>query len=238
MRGWKSILSKYLIEFTVIVLGITTSYFVENYREEQWESKKEIRLLSELRKEFVDQISHFKKRRKLFSKDYRIISFITNNSSDFDSLLSDVKRSTQIRTALFDMRYFSPSRDIYNSIVNEGLFKYIQSDRLKVLLNKLYATDYEYMVGNIMSEGIYLDDIIFYLTENHPKLYKRLASREEISLDELTLIVNYIRSDEVLNSKLQFKENKMRIKLYLLDDYLKHCRQIKTDFFRHKLSEC
>jgi len=34
MRGWKSILSKYLIEFTVIVLGITTSYFVENYREE------------------------------------------------------------------------------------------------------------------------------------------------------------------------------------------------------------
>ena len=51
MRGWKSILSKYLIEFTVIVLGITTSYFVENYREEQWESKKEIRLLSELRKE-------------------------------------------------------------------------------------------------------------------------------------------------------------------------------------------
>ena len=228
MRGWKSILSKYLIEFTVIVLGITTSYFVENYREEQWESKKEIRLLSELRKEFVDQISHFKKRRKLFSKDYRIISFITNNSSDFDSLLSDVKRSTQIRTALFDMRYFSPSRDIYNSIVNEGLFKYIQSDRLKVLLNKLYATDYEYMVGNIMSEGIYLDDIIFYLTENHPKLYRRLASREEISLDELTLIVNYIRSDEVLNSKLQFKENKMRIKLYLLDDYLKHCREIET----------
>jgi hypothetical protein len=228
MRGWKSILSKYLIEFTVIVLGITTSYFVENYREEQWESKKEIRLLSELRKEFVDQISHFKKRRKLFSKDYRIISFITNNSSDFDSLLSDVKRSTQIRTALFDMRYFSPSRDIYNSIVNEGLFKYIQSDRLKVLLNKLYATDYEYMVGNIMSEGIYLDDIIFYLTENHPKLYRRLASREEISLDELTLIVNYIRSDEVLTSKLQFKENKMRIKLYLLDDYLEHCQEIET----------
>ena len=108
MRGWKSILSKYLIEFTVIVLGITTSYFVENYREEQWESKKEIRLLSELRKEFVDQISHFEKRRELFSKDYRIISFITNNSSDFDSLISDVKRSTQIRTALFDMRYFSP----------------------------------------------------------------------------------------------------------------------------------
>ena len=181
-----------------------------------------------MRKEFVDQISHFEKRRELFSKDYRIISFITNNSSDFDSLISDVKRSTQIRTALFDMRYFSPSRDIYNSIVNEGLFKYIQSDRLKVLLNKLYATDYEYMVGNIMSEGIYLDDIIFYLTENHPKLYRRLASREEISLDELTLIVNYIRSDEVLTSKLQFKENKMRIKLYLLDDYLKHCQEIET----------
>ena len=125
------------------------------------------------------------------------------------------------------MRYFSPSRDIYNSIVNEGVLS-IQSDRLKILLNKLYETDYEYIVGNIISEGIYLDDIIFYSTENQSKLYKRLTNREDISRDQLILIVNDIRSDEVLTSKLQFKENKMRIKLYLLDDYLKHCQEIET----------
>lgn len=124
------------------------------------------------------------------------------------------------------MRYFSPSRDIYNSIVNEGVLS-IQSDRLKILLNKLYETDYEYIVGNIISEGIYLDDIIFYSTENQSKLYKRLTNREDISRDQLILIVNDIRSDEVLTSKLQFKENKMRIKLYLLDDYLMPCQEIE-----------
>ena len=54
-----------------------------------------------------------------------------------------------------------------------------------------------------------------------------MTNREDISRDQLILIVNYIRSDEVLTSKLQFKENKMRIKLYLLDDYLKHCQEIE-----------
>tara|TARA_B110000483_G_C17927721_1_gene439464 strand:- start:332 stop:520 length:189 start_codon:yes stop_codon:yes gene_type:complete len=54
-----------------------------------------------------------------------------------------------------------------------------------------------------------------------------LTNREDISKDQLILIVNDIRSDEVLTSKLQFKENKMRIKLYLLDDYLMPCQEIE-----------
>lgn len=222
-------MTKYLIEFVVIVLGITTSYFVESFRDEQWESKKEIQLLGELKIEFEDQLKQLNKRRIFFSKDYRIINFITSSRTDFKALKEDVKRSSQIKTALFDMRYFSPPRDIYNSIVSEGLFKYIQSDRLKILLNKLYQTDYEYIMGNITSEGIYLDNVIFYLTENHPRFYNQIASKKDISLEKLIRIVQKIRKDEVLISKLQFKENKMRIKLYLLDDYLTRVQQIQEE---------
>ena len=166
MSNWKNLLTKYLIEFVVIVLGITTSYFVESFRDEQWESKKEIQLLGELKIEFEDQLKQLEKRRIFFGKDYRIINFITSSRTDFEALKEDVKKPSHMKTALVDMRYFSPPRDIYNSIVSEGLFKYIQSDQLKILLNKLYQTDYEYMMGNITSEGIYLDNIIFYLTEN------------------------------------------------------------------------
>ena len=229
MSNWKNLLTKYLIEFVVIVLGITTSYFVESFRDEQWESKREIVLLGELKIEFEDQLKQLEKRRMFFSKDYRIIKFITSSSTDFKVLNEDVKRSSQIKTALFDMRYFSPPRDIYNSIVSEGLFKYIQSNRLKILLNKLYQTDYEYIMGNITSEGIYLDNIIFYLTENHPRFYNQIASKKDISLEKLISIIEYIRKDEVLISKLQFKENKMRIKLYLLNDYLTHVEEIQKE---------
>ncbi|MGB0255856.1 MAG: hypothetical protein ACPHL7_00110 [Flavobacteriaceae bacterium] len=229
MSNWKNLLTKYLIEFVVIVLGITTSYFVESFRDEQWESKREIQLLGELKIEFEDQLKQLNKRRIFFSKDYRIINFITSSRTDFKALKEDVKRPSQIKTALFDMRYFSPPRDIYNSIVSEGLFKYIQSNRLKILLNKLYQTDYEYIMGNISSEGIYLDNIIFYLTENHPRFYNQIASKKDISLEKLIRIVQKIRKDEVLISKLQFKENKMRIKLYLLDDYLTQVQQIQEE---------
>lgn len=229
MSNWKNLLTKYLIEFVVIVLGITTSYFVESFRDEQWESKREIVLLGELKIEFEDQLKQLEKRRMFFSKDYRIIKFITSSSTDFKVLNEDVKRSSQIKTALFDMRYFSPPRDIYNSIVSEGLFKYIQSNRLKILLNKLYQTDYEYIMGNITSEGIYLDNIIFYLTENHPRFYNQIDSKKDITLEKLISIIEYIRKDEVLISKLQFKENKMRIKLYLLNDYLTHVEEIQKE---------
>ena len=229
MSNWKNLLTKYLIEFVVIVLGITTTYFVESFRDEQWESKREIQLLGELKIEFEDQLKQLNKRRIFFSKDYRIINFITSSRTDFKALKEDVKRPSQIKTALFDMRYFSPPRDIYNSIVSEGLFKYIQSNRLKILLNKLYQTDYEYIMGNISSEGIYLDNIIFYLTENHPRFYNQIASKKDISLEKLIGIVQKIRKDEVLISKLQFKENKMRIKLYLLDDYLTQVQQIQEE---------
>ena len=229
MSNWKNLLTKYLIEFVVIVLGITTSYFVESFRDEQWESKREIVLLGELKIEFEDQLKQLEKRRMFFSKDYRIIKFITSSSTDFKVLNEDVKRFSQIKTALFDMRYFSPPRDIYNSIVSEGLFKYIQSNRLKILLNKLYQTDYEYIMGNITSEGIYLDNIIFYLTENHPRFYNQIASKKDITLEKLISIIEYIRKDEVLISKLQFKENKMRIKLYLLNDYLTHVEEIQKE---------
>ena len=54
MSNWKNLLTKYLIEFVVIVLGITTSYFVESFRDEQWESKREIQLLGELKIEFEE----------------------------------------------------------------------------------------------------------------------------------------------------------------------------------------
>ncbi len=77
MSNWKNLLTKYLIEFVVIVLGITTSYFVESFRDEQWESKKEIQLLGELKIEFEDQLKQLEKRRIFFGKDYRIINFIT-----------------------------------------------------------------------------------------------------------------------------------------------------------------
>ena len=84
-------------------------------------------------------------------------------------------------------------------------------------------------MGNISSEGIYLDNIIFYLTENHPRFYNQIASKKDISLEKLIRIVQKIRKDEVLISKLQFKENKMRIKLYLLDDYLTQVQQIQEE---------
>ena len=228
MKNWQKFLTKYIIEFNVIVLGITTSYFVENFREQKEAEQRENKIIEELIIEFNQQQIQLNKRRFLFEKDYRIIQFVTGTNQEFDQLNEDVKRLSQLKTAILDMRYFSPPRDIYNSIVNEGLFKFLQSEKLKIKLNQLYESDYKYIIGNIEAEGIYLDDIIFYVTEKHPKLYAMLSKSDEISVQDLKSIVMRLREDVVLVSKLKIKENKMRIKLYLLNDYLNDSKEIGT----------
>lgn len=228
MKNWQKFLTKYFIEFNVIVLGITTSYFVENYREEREFEKKEKQIIEELISEFKIQSTLLNNRKELFEKDYRIIKFITSNEGDFGLINEDVTKFSQIKTSILDMRYFSPPRDIYNSIVNEGLFKYLKSDKLKIKLNKLYQSDYEYLIGNIHAEGIYLDNIIFYVTEKHPSLFSILSKRDEVSQKQIEDVVNLIRDDKVLVSKLKIKENKMRIKLYLLNNYMDDSRDIAS----------
>ena len=228
MKNWQKFLTKYFIEFNVIVLGITTSYFVENYREEREFEIKEKQIIEELISEFKIQSTLLNNRKELFEKDYRIIKFITSNEGDFGLINEDVTKFSQIKTSILDMRYFSPPRDIYNSIVNEGLFKYLKSDKLKIKLNKLYQSDYEYLIGNIHAEGIYLDNIIFYVTEKHPSLFSILSKRDEVSQKQIEDVVNLIRDDKVLVSKLKIKENKMRIKLYLLNNYMNDSRDIAS----------
>ena len=228
MKNWQKFLTKYFIEFNVIVLGISTSYFVENFREEREYENKEKQIIEELISEFNIQLIQLTKRELLFEKDYRIIKFITSNDNDFNSISEDISKLSHIKTSILDMRYFSPPRDIYNSIVNEGLFKYLKSDKLKIKLNKLYQSDYEYIIGNIEAEGIYLDNIIFYVTENHPNLYATLSKRDRVTENQINKVVNLIREDKILLSKLKIKENKMRIKLYLLKNYMNDSREISS----------
>ena len=228
MKNWQKFLTKYFIEFNVIVLGISTSYFVENFREEREYENKEKQIIEELISEFNIQLIQLTKRELLFEKDYRIIKFITSNDNDFNSIIEDISKLSQIKTSILDMRYFSPPRDIYNSIVNEGLFKYLKSDKLKIKLNKLYQSDYEYIIGNIEAEGIYLDNIIFYVTENHPNLYTTLSKSDKVTENQIKKVVNLIREDKILLSKLKIKENKMRIKLFLLKNYMNDSREITS----------
>ena len=228
MKNWQKFLTKYFIEFNVIVLGISTSYFVENFREEREYDDKEKQIIEELISEFNIQSIQLNKRKLLFEKDYRIIKFVTSSDNDFSLISEDISKFSQIKTSILDMRYFSPPRDIYNSIVNEGLFKYLKSDKLKIKLNKLYQSDYEYLIGNIDAEGIYLDNIIFYVTEKHPNLFSTLSKRDTVSENQIKEVVNLIREDRVLISKLKIKENKMRIKLYLLKNYMNDSRDIAS----------
>ena len=68
----KSIL-KYFIEFTVIVLGVSASFWVEEYREKLQNKEEKFKVLNNLKIE-LDEIDVFSLERKLmFTKDEKIL---------------------------------------------------------------------------------------------------------------------------------------------------------------------
>ena len=83
----KSIL-KYFIEFTVIVLGVSASFWVEEYRETLNKEEK-LKVLNNLKIE-LDEIDDFSLERKLmFTKDEKILYHLM--SEDLHSIDSRKK---------------------------------------------------------------------------------------------------------------------------------------------------
>ena len=64
---------KYFIEFTVIVLGVSASFWVEEYREKLQNKEEKFKVLNNLKIE-LDEIDVFSLERKLmFTKDEKIL---------------------------------------------------------------------------------------------------------------------------------------------------------------------
>ena len=128
MSKYKSIL-KYFIEFVVIVSGITASFWVEEYRESLQNIEEKFKVLNSLKIE-LDEIDLFCQERKIaFKKDSDIISYLISSEKNlYDSIEKLVETPFEIEVAIIDYRGFQPPMNRYNSIINEGTLKFVDSE--------------------------------------------------------------------------------------------------------------
>ena len=220
----KSIL-RYVVEFFVILSGVSASFWVEEYRENLQNKEEMYKVLNNLKIE-LDEIDVYSKEREIvFNKDSDIIRLLTDNQSNsLDSITLLVKTTFEIEVAIIDYRGFRPPMDRYNSIINEGTLKFVKSDKIKKLLSQLNNTFYYYIRANIDDEKIIQQKISTYLIENYPEIIISSGDMTENNIS-LTNYVNELKkkidSDLTLKGYLKTKSRTMSVKSFFLKEYNK-----------------
>ena len=228
----KKYLLKYSLEFLVIVMGISVSFYIEEIR-----VANELKTLSvDLKQNLLDEISeiesYMNERELAFKGDQLVLNSLQDIKISYDSLLKISDIPSKYNVSLFNYRGFKPPVAFYNSLVNDGKIRYLESSSIKEELDKMHNVHYYYINENIKDEAVAQRKMIDYFQNNYPELL--IESIETNSnADYVNEIYSKVRADIVLRSILfqkslaitqkvvgfnRYKESLDKLKNTLLND--------------------
>lgn len=227
MSKYKTLI-KYTIEFIVIVAGVSASFLGEEYREGLQNENERIKALSNIQIELDEIDTYCEERKNNYVKDRNVLQYLLDNSDyAFDSIDNLVQSSPGMAFALNDYREFQPPMNRYNSIINEGTIKFIESDSVKQQLSELHNTFYAYLKSIVDDEKLIQQKLSFYLAENYPKVIL-LETYDTDKKSYYNLLRKAVNNDEILKALIYTKYRKMGIKNYFLDGYVEKLIELRN----------
>ena len=217
---------KYSIEFVVIILGITVSFWFNALSIESQDEKERIKVLTSLHMETKEIRNYCDERNHSWQTDINLLNeFLYPGTLNIDSILKITTSKGRIEQILIIYRVFYPPMNRYYSIINSGDLKYVKSDKIKEILSKLHNTSYLYVETTVEYEKQLKQSFLPFLALNHSDVVLA-RDNDKISMKEYSLILNdAINSDEKLKSKLimikrylEYKINFLRLYMLSLDD--------------------
>jgi len=215
----KKYLIKYSLEFLVIVMGISVSFWLSNYQESVDNAEKEIQVCNDLFNSVSSLYDEIEDRTLAFKFDLDIIENLLG-LSDFNKYNYD-----DLMVAVIDWRGFDPNQETYSTLKEEGSLKYISSKELKVNLEKFYGSEGGYIISNMEDDIIMQREILKYLNYNHPILVLRNNEYNDESL-----ILNFksvVNKDLTLKSLIKAKQRFMLNKYNGILEYDKVQKELK-----------
>ncbi len=163
-------LVKYSIEFLVIVMGISVSFYLDKIR-----TANELKTLSvDLKKNLLAEITEIEEymmeRERAFKTDQFVLESLQNSEVSLDSLLRISNKPSSYNVALFNYRGFKPPVAFYNSLVNDGKIRYLESSLIKEELDQMHNVHFYYINENIKDEAVAQRKMIDYFQFNYPNL--------------------------------------------------------------------
>ena len=200
----KKYLIKYSLEFLVIVMGISVSFWLSNYQESIDNAEKEIQVCNDLFNSVSSLYDEIEDRTLAFKFDLDIIENLLG-LSDFNKYNYD-----DLMVAVIDWRGFDPNQETYSTLKEEGSLKYISSKELKVNLEKFYGSEGGYIISNMEDDIIMQREILKYLNYNHPILVLRNNeyNDESLILNFKSIVNKDLTLKSLIKAKHRFMSNK------------------------------
>ena len=132
---------KYSIEFVVIILGITVSFWFNALSIENQDEKERIKVLSSLQLEINEIKFYCDEKKQTWGNDIRLLNeFLTPTQGELniDNILKITTSKNRIETFMVLYRVFDPPLNRYQSIINSGYLKYVKSEKVKEILSRLH----------------------------------------------------------------------------------------------------
>ena len=148
---------KYTLEFVVIVLGITISYWLNGISIKQEEDKKEIIILESILNEINQTESYTKSRLNTFKSDSIWYDYLSKNWNNINTdsvarIFSKNGYKASFHNLFLDFREFHPPLASLNILTSDGSFNIIKNEKIKLQINKLIFRQYEQVIKNVDME--------------------------------------------------------------------------------------
>ncbi|CAI8168927.1 MAG: Uncharacterised protein [Polaribacter sp. SA4-10] len=181
-------LVKYSLEFLVIVLGVSVSFYLSEISKKRDLKVLSISIQQNLLNEVIEIEKYIKERENAFFSDTKTIIALQNKKFNLDSL----RLLNRVTVTLFNYRGFSPPNSVYNSLVSDGNLGLIESSKIKEELSKMHIQHFYHIKSNVEDENIAKKKIVDYFQLNYPKFFLdgQFSEKSENYNIELKKIIN------------------------------------------------
>ena len=216
---------KYSLEFVVIVLGITISYWINDIQIQNQESDKEKVILNSILSD-IEQIEAYINARKRTLKsdsiwmDYLIKNWKNINIDSTAIQFSKNRYDASFHNLFLDFREFHPPIATLEMVTSDGSFSIIKNNLIKRRINSIVYLSKEQLIKN-----------------SEVEIDLQLSFKERLMVDEDKDVVEMLNTtqfelDNRFNgSEDYYEETKNEIKVILEKDYARNYLNLK---FRHR----
>jgi hypothetical protein len=223
----KKLVFSYVREISVIVFGIAIALLGDDLMQ-QYEREK---ISTELKMNLLEEVNEIEKyivnRENVFIKDKLILTTLINKKTDLDSLMNVKSDKSIYDMSIFGYRGFNPPKSFYNSLVNDGKIRYLESISLNKELDLMHNVNSYYILENIKLEIVAAQKLKDYFETNQPKIILNSFDNNVSANKYVCDLYLLIQENDMIKAILSGKISQMEDKIIFLKRYKESLNIIK-----------
>lgn len=212
---------KYLFEFFVIVVGVSISFYVENYNEAMKKEKLKNQSLSRILENIKVDKNDNKWNYNAHNESLKSTGWLLKNRSNLKAFSRD-SIGFHLSKAINFITYFIDNKEEYKTIQSSGYIEFIQNENLVKSLQSKYVqhnfmkiieeeirrkakilADFEFKNSKIKSDSMYMNSYLVDKTytgsfEMPNEIYERLIEKAQYQKMYLGIINRRLKRDSLL----------------------------------------